>query len=64
MTVKEFSRLSGKSENAIRRKLERGTLDGIKENGIWNITSDVYVDERFCSCSHYYNKGIIRINNK
>lgn len=63
MTVKEFSRLSGKSENAIRRKLERGTLEGVKKNGVWDIQVDEYIDRRYRRFSIYDGKGIIRINS-
>lgn len=48
MTVKEFSKKVGVSENAIRRKLERGTLHGEKVNGRWNVLDTDYLDYRLC----------------
>lgn len=47
MTVKEFSKKVGKSENAIRRKLERGTLHGEKVNGQWIVLDTSYKDMRY-----------------
>lgn len=63
MTVKEFSKKVGKSENAIRRKLERGTLEGVKKDGVWDIQVDEYIDRRYRRFSIYDGKGIIRIDS-
>lgn len=62
MTIKEFSKLSGKSENAIRRKLERGTLEGKKINGHWEVFDTVYQDFRFRSWNRLKGRGKIEID--
>lgn len=54
MTVKEFSRKTGRSENAIRRKLERGTLRGEKINGKWHVLDTSYKDMRYCKNRYYW----------